>query len=297
MKKLIVCIMMVLVGMMVFASPCFASDGIVYDFFKNVRLYIGEKDAEVNYQPATMEQPAFEKNGRTLVPFRFLGESLGAKISWIDQKQQAVLKLNSTEVIVTVGSKVAYVNGKMQTLDVPAEIKGGRTFVPLRFVSEAFGAYVNYDSEDQMVEVSYADTSNWKEYTMPSDFKYKLPADWEVTREQNDTVLIITSPRGSKLWLYWIEQTPEKVRQDLKQQAVSGGFEFVDETLDDPNDVNKGFLFGYNKTDPVGKKTYRYAVYVDPLSDIASHIAEMLLEESDDYFRMEMVILVEIVYS
>lgn len=298
MKKYFICIFIVLVGIMVFTSPCFASDDVVYDFFKIVRLYIGEKDAEVNFQPATMEQPAFVKAGRTLVPFRFLGESLGAEISWNNEKQQAVLKLKSTEVIVKIGSKIAYVNGKMQTLDVPAETKNGRTFVPLRFMSEAFGAYVNYYSENEMVEVSYVDTSNWKEYTMPlSGLKYKLPEGWEVTMEQNDTVLSITSPRGSKLWLYWIEQTPEKVRQDLKQQAVSAGYKFVDETLDNPNNVNEGFYFGYDKTDPISAKIYRYAVYVDPLSDKASHVGEILVEESDDYFQMEIVTMVKITYS
>lgn len=56
---------------------CFAETQI-YDFYKEVNLVVGDKIATVNSKSVTMEQAAYVNNGRTMVPFRFLGESLGA---------------------------------------------------------------------------------------------------------------------------------------------------------------------------------------------------------------------------
>lgn len=46
------------------------------------------------------------------------------------------------------------VDGKVVTLDVPATIEGNRTFVPLRFLSEALGETVTWFPETQMIVVT-----------------------------------------------------------------------------------------------------------------------------------------------
>jgi len=38
-------------------------------------------------------------------------------------------------------------------MDVPAQVMGNRTMIPLRFVNEFFGAVVNWDDESQSIEV------------------------------------------------------------------------------------------------------------------------------------------------
>lgn len=53
-------------------------------------------------------------------------------------------ELIKTGVVIKIGHNTAVVNGEYKTLDVPAEIISGRTFVPLRFCTEALGASVNY---------------------------------------------------------------------------------------------------------------------------------------------------------
>lgn len=296
MKKSIGVLLIAVIGVFLFSSLCLASDNTIYPGFNITRIVIGEKEAEINYKPAQMETPAYVKNGRTLVPFRFLGEALGADVTWHGENRQAVLKLGGKEVIVTIGSKAAYIDGKIQTLDVPAEIKDGRTFIPLRFVSESFGAYVEYDADREMVEVSYVDTTDWKEYTAPlSGLKYKHPDGWDVEIIENDTKVLITSPRGSKMWVYWAKEKPEDVREILQRQAEEYDWEFIDELFNDPEDINKGFNFGYDKLDYQSEVLYRYAVYVDPLAE-GSHVSEMILI-NDDYFRMENGIMLAIAYS
>jgi len=50
----------------------------------------------------------------------------------------------SLEMLLTIDSNTAYVDGKAMTLDVPPTILNQRTMVPLRFISEALGAKVEW---------------------------------------------------------------------------------------------------------------------------------------------------------
>jgi len=57
-------------------------------------------------------------------------------------------------IILVIGKKEAEVNGDVVKLDVPPMIQKGRTLVPIRFVSESFGAEVGYVKEEQKVTVN-----------------------------------------------------------------------------------------------------------------------------------------------
>lgn len=276
-------------------SPSFAEE-YVYDYYKSVKLIIGQKEAEVNFEPITMDQPAYVNGGRTLVPFRFLGESLGAQISWDNKKNQATLKLGTTEVKVTIGSKAAYVNGRLQSLDVAAELKGGRTFIPLRFVSESLGAYVTYFDAEKKVSVTYADMTGWKDYTAPlNELKYKYPLDWKVSTEQDDVFVRFTSPRDSNLWVQWASDKPEEARKFFKQRAEELGWKLISDELKNPNNPNEGSTIDYEKFDSVLNAKFRYVIYISSLNE-GSFIQEQVLKD-DDYFEMENVVMLNIAES
>lgn len=94
-------------------------------------------------------------SGRTLVPFRAVGEALGAKVLWSQENRQAILRKGTTTIVLTLGSNKAMVNGVEEPLPdgVPAcalAQRGnhdGRTMVPLRFVAEQLGATVDWAQE------------------------------------------------------------------------------------------------------------------------------------------------------
>lgn len=102
----------------------------------------------------TYDVPPVLENGRTLVPLRGIFESLGASVEW-NQKQQLVRASHSgTKIQLRIGSKSPTVNGKIVPIDVPAKMTSGRTIVPLRFVGEALGATVQYDSANRAVKIT-----------------------------------------------------------------------------------------------------------------------------------------------
>ncbi len=57
-------------------------------------------------------------------------------------------------VSLHIGSQQAVVDGQPQTVDVAPFIIGASTYVPLRFVSQALGAFVNYDGTNDVVAIS-----------------------------------------------------------------------------------------------------------------------------------------------
>jgi len=63
------------------------------------------------------------------------------------------------EVLVTlqIGSNKAQINDQELTLKAPPEIKSGRTFVPVRFIAEAFGANVNWVPARKEIQITWKD--------------------------------------------------------------------------------------------------------------------------------------------
>ena len=52
-----------------------------------------------------------------------------------------------------IGNKIALVNGKTIELDIPPEIKNGRTLIPIRFVAENIGAKVTWYAKEKKIIV------------------------------------------------------------------------------------------------------------------------------------------------
>lgn len=118
--------------------------------YDKVNKYSGLK-AFVNGKHPEFDVPPVIKEGRTLVPFRAISESLNAEVSWNGDENAVYVTRNGVEVKLVIGESKAYVNGEEVELDVPAEITNNRTIVPVRFISEAFGALVEWDEETESV--------------------------------------------------------------------------------------------------------------------------------------------------
>ncbi|MEK3986336.1 copper amine oxidase N-terminal domain-containing protein [Paenibacillus sp. FSL K6-3166] len=105
-------------------------------------------------------QAFIDENGRTLVPVRFIAESLGAKVGWESKSQTIPIERSDQSIILTIGSNLATVNGKEVAFDTKAILNGGRTFVPLRFVSEVLGATVEWDNSTSTVFIFTKEDAN-----------------------------------------------------------------------------------------------------------------------------------------
>lgn len=107
----------------------------------------------VNGAPVETDVPAILNQGRTLVPVRVLGETFGAEVDWRAKDRQVAVTRGGTELVLTLGSGTALVNGAEVPLPdgVGAQLVSvagaERTLVPLRFLAEALGAGVEWDGK------------------------------------------------------------------------------------------------------------------------------------------------------
>lgn len=92
-------------------------------------------------------------NGRTLVPMRAVFEALGAKVTWSGETKTATAKKDSLTVTVQIDSDTMRKNNQIISLEAPAMLYYGNTLVPVRAVSEAFGAEVRWSDEERSVYI------------------------------------------------------------------------------------------------------------------------------------------------
>jgi hypothetical protein len=125
------------------------------------------------------DQAPVSVDGRTLVPIRGVFEQLGFYVHWDGDTQQATL-INVNDVgmgigiVLTIGSDVFYVHNDFydgissHTLEVPAQIIGGRTMLPIRAVLESVGYSVGWDAATSTVIVSTVGDVSLPETTPPT---------------------------------------------------------------------------------------------------------------------------------
>ncbi|MDR2166404.1 MAG: copper amine oxidase N-terminal domain-containing protein, partial [Clostridiales bacterium] len=121
--------------------------GGIVAFASSVAVEIdGRRIAFEGQQPVIVD-------GRTLVPVRGVFEQLGYVVGWDESTQTAMLIGNGNTIVIRIGSRNFTTNGRMFTLDVPAQIIGGRTMLPLRFVLESVGMALEWDGTQNRAQI------------------------------------------------------------------------------------------------------------------------------------------------
>lgn len=92
-------------------------------------------------------------SGRTLVPLRFIADSLGISLDWRPEAGTVVASGYGRTVTIEPGNNGVVIDGRTQELDVPPMLISGRTYVPVRFFSTAFGGEVAWDGITKTVDI------------------------------------------------------------------------------------------------------------------------------------------------
>ncbi len=160
----------------------------------------------------TYDQDPVVQNGRTLIPLRGVFETLGANVTWNQKANKVTAKKGNHTIELTVGSKIAKVNGKNHTLDVEAKLINNRTMVPLRFVSESLGAKVNWNQSANKVTISSGDggSSNGKDLEIH-----------HLNVGQADSTLLLT-PNGKTILIdAGTQSSGQKIVSYLKKAGIT----------------------------------------------------------------------------
>jgi hypothetical protein len=114
----------------------------------------GEIKVDLDGAPFTTSVPPLQMSGRVLLPLRDIFEPLGATVQWNAATQSITATKDAMTLNLRMNSRAASLNGRSVTLDQPPAMVRGRIMLPLRFVSEALGADVNWNPVSRRVSIS-----------------------------------------------------------------------------------------------------------------------------------------------
>lgn len=135
MKKIVSLILAAVIVMC--AASAFAAD---------VKVLVNGEEIAFDRQPV--------KDGETvLIPYRFVAEKLGAKVSWHQETKTVFSEYEGSIVTTQIGNELMFVNNNIFTLGKAPALETDRTLVPFDVFKNAFGANVIWDEATQTVTI------------------------------------------------------------------------------------------------------------------------------------------------
>ena len=116
-----------------------------------VVMQVGSKAMFVNGKAYEKDAAPVIMNDRTLVPIRFVTESLGGTVAWNAETKEVTLVIDGKEIKMTIGKTI-------EKYGVAPVIIDSRTFVPVRFVADELGATTAWNAETKTVTITKAVT-------------------------------------------------------------------------------------------------------------------------------------------
>ncbi|RVU55304.1 N-acetylmuramoyl-L-alanine amidase [Anaerosphaera multitolerans] len=147
----------------------------------------------IDNEPLISDFAPYVVNGRTFVPIREISESLGATVDWDNKVKSATIKLDEKEIKLKIDSNIIYVDGTKSKIDdnsIPKFVSytlpnsETKTMVPLRFISEAFGYEVLWESKSNLASII---TEEGKSLEKEEDLKIEKDMEETVKTESIST--------------------------------------------------------------------------------------------------------------
>ena len=193
-----------------------------------ISLYVNNEKIE------TKVMDPIQLNGRVLVPAREVFEAMGAKVVWEHSAKRVTVQYKDKTVVLVINNPVATINGESVTMDVPGKIINDKVMIPVRFVSEAMGLSVQWDSANRAVRINekqsstpdagttqnlsgqtFTGISNKNQITIPAGSHQTATVQNVVVSESSEVMTAIISA-SSAISEATISTMPGKVIVDIK---------------------------------------------------------------------------------
>lgn len=93
-------------------------------------------------------------NGQAYLPIRSVSESFGAAVDWDPESFTVTVSTEYTTITSSINQVTAYIDGQPIEIDGPSLLLDGRTYVPLRFISESLGLGVDWNAAMQIIQIT-----------------------------------------------------------------------------------------------------------------------------------------------
>ncbi|MCM3629803.1 copper amine oxidase N-terminal domain-containing protein [Paenibacillus glycanilyticus] len=162
-------------------------------------------------------KPFYDKNGRVQVPLRFVSEAMGAKVQWDGITRKVTVTLGGDQIELSIGKQSYTLNGQQFQMDTSSIVNDGTTFVPIRFVGQALGALVTFDTLHNTIHIETANhDENHEQISINEDGK-SIYNGFIIDLEPDSKLLVskgLYDTYGSEYTLLNIEVTFNKMDTD-----------------------------------------------------------------------------------
>ncbi len=151
MKKIISLITAAAISVSCVAAASAARVEDISSALQNDEIHIIYNDKAVEYEDA---KPV-NTDGRVMIPFRAALETMNADVDYDDATKTVTATKGDTTITFELLDDTIYIdnNGEKSTItmDVPMLVEDGRTYVPVRFMSNALGMDVGWNGDNETV--------------------------------------------------------------------------------------------------------------------------------------------------
>ena len=112
--------------------------------------------AYLNGIPTIMLGKAYIKDNRTMVPLRSISEIFGMEVTWKEKTKSIIVSEYDNRIWMNLNSKniTHEYSTTVVTMDTMPELMDGRTYIPIRFISEMLKLNVSWDAQKQIASIS-----------------------------------------------------------------------------------------------------------------------------------------------
>ena len=301
-KKSIGAAAMLLLFVLCFMPMVFANYQLTLLIGNNKVIHNQPQPLKIMYDNKLIQgdMPGIIRESRSLVPVRSVFETMGAKVTWDAKTQKVGVSYGEQTITLQVNNKVAQVNGKAVTMDVPAQMigvvgqtDGARVMVPLRFISENLSQEVKWDGAtytvnissptakepmNEVTNISYAKKEGYSEVIL--EMKEEMKDAYEVGILTQDQIRVFVDMRNTTITA---KNVPSNIKNDHIINIRTGQNGNVGRVV---LDLNKMTKYDVSKVD---QRRLSIKIYYSQILNIQvgqeneKETAEILYEEGVSY--------------
>lgn len=158
---------------------------------KKISVYVNGELLNLPIEPPIID-------GRVLVPFRGIGETLGITVKWLEKTKQVEAIDAETKVVFTINKTKVMVNDEALAINPAPTIVKNYTVLPLRFFAESYGANVQWNEKERKVIIEQKTATEEREESSSSNSNKEEPVIEDVVR--TTTTAIIDDEEGAAVY-------------------------------------------------------------------------------------------------
>lgn len=110
------------------------------------RVYLNDNKVLIQNSP-------FIENNTTYIPLRTLADNIGATLTWSADDSTFTMTYGIYKIKMRINNNTIHVNETARQLSAPAILRDGVTYVPVRFIQEAFNGEISYNQNTNEIFV------------------------------------------------------------------------------------------------------------------------------------------------